>query len=289
MPKKIDKTEKKETEEIKKDVKKDKSVELDAKDTNLEEISETEDTTEEIKEVKEHKSVKPNVKKNVHGKKYQKVANIIEKGKDYDIDEAITLLKKTATTKFDSSIEIHMNLNVDLTNPEQQVRGSVSMPQGLGKSKKICAIVGADKEKEAKDAGAENIGGQDLIEKIEKGWMDFDVVVATPDMMPHIGKIGKILGTKGLMPNPKTGTVTPEVGKIILEIKKGKADFRVDSSGTIHAAVGKVSFDDAKIKENVEAFISTIHNSKPTSVRGTFVKSIFLTTTMGPSVKLSDK
>jgi len=237
-------------------------------------------------EEKVHKSHKPNVKKNPHGKKYKAVEGLVDKNKEYELDEAIALLKKTATTKFDSSVEIHMNLNLDLTNPEQQIRGSVSMPAGLGKAKKVCAIVGPEKEKEAKDAGADTVGGQDVIEKIEKGWMDFDVVVATPDMMPQIGKIGKTLGTKGLMPNPKTGTVTPEPGKAITEIKKGKADYRVDKTGTVHAAVGKVSFDDAKLKENIETFIDAIHKAKPASAKGTYLVSIFLTTTMGPSVKL---
>lgn len=243
---------------------------------------------EEVEEekVKEHKSHKPNVRKNPHGKKYRAVEGLIEKDKEYELEEAIALLKKTATTKFDSSVEVHMNLNLDLTNPEHQLRGSVSMPAGLGKNKKVCAIVGIDKQKEAKEAGAEEVGAQDIVEKIEKGWLDFDVVVATPDMMPHVGRIGKILGTKGLMPNPKTGTVTPDPAKAIKEIKKGKADYRVDKTGTVHAAVGKVSFDEAKIKENIEAFTSAVQQAKPNSAKGTFVTSIYLTTTMGPSVKI---
>lgn len=263
------------------------AVSEEAKEEAIEETFSEEIEPEEKPDV-EHKSHKPNVKKYVHGKKYREISKLVEKGKEYTVDEAIELAKKTATTKFDSAVEIHINLNVDLTNPEHQIRGSVSMPSGLGKSKKICAIVGADKEKEAKDAGAETVGGQDIIEKIEKGWLDFEVVVATPDMMPAIGKIGKILGTKGLMPNPKTGTVTTDVEKIIAEIKKGKADYKVDNGGTIHAAVGRVSFEDAKLKENIEAFLSAIHHAKPASVKGTFVKSIFLTTTMGPGIKIKE-
>lgn len=266
----------------KKAAKKTKEVESTEEVVEAVEVTAEDDVVEE----KVHKSHKPNVKKNPHGKKYKAVEGLIDKNKEYELDEAIGLLKKTATTKFDSSVEIHMNLNLDLTNPEHQIRGSVSMPAGLGKAKRVCAIVGAEKEKEAKDAGADTVGGQDIIEKIEKGWLDFDVVVATPDMMPHIGKIGKTLGTKGLMPNPKTGTVTPEPGKAITEIKKGKADYRVDKTGTVHAAVGKVSFDDAKIKENIETFIEAIHRAKPNSTKGTYLVSIFLTTTMGPSVRL---
>lgn len=243
----------------------------------------------EVEPEKEHKSVKPNVKKHPHGKKYMEVAKLIEKNKEYSLEEAIELLKKTATSKFDSSVEIHMNLNVDPSNADQQVRGSVAMPAGLGKTKRICAIVGPDKEKEAKDAGAENVGGQDLVEKIEKGWLDFEVVVATPDMMPHIGKIGKTLGTKGLMPNPKTGTVTPNVKQVIDEIKKGRAEYKIDKNGVIHASVGKVSFKEDALKENIETFLDAIHHAKPASVKGTFIKSVYLTTTMGPSVKLAEK
>jgi large subunit ribosomal protein L1 len=242
-----------------------------------------------VEEVKEHKSVKPNVKKHPHGKKYMNVAKLVDKTKEYELAEAIEVLKKTATTKFDSSVEIHVNLNVDLTNPDQQVRGSVSLPAGIGKEKKVAVVCGPDKAKEAKDAGAEEVGGQELIEKIEKGWLGFDVLVASPDMMGQLAKLGKILGTKGLMPNPKTGTVSPEVGKAVTEIKKGKADYRVDKGGVIHASVGKVSFKEADLVTNVEAFMDAIHHAKPGSVKGTFIKSVHLSTTMGPGVKLADK
>jgi large subunit ribosomal protein L1 len=244
---------------------------------------------EEPKEEKVHKSVKPNVKKHAHGKRYREVAKLVEKGKEYELKEAIELLKKTATTKYDSTIEIHVNLNIDLTDSEQQVRGSVSLPAGSGQAKKIAVVCGADKEKEAKAAGADTVGGQDLIDKIEKGWLDFDVLVATPDMMGALGKIGKILGTKGLMPNPKTGTVTAEIEKTVGEIKKGKADFRVDKGGVVHSAVGKVSFKEEDITANVETFLAAIHQAKPSGVKGTFVKSVFLTTTMGPGIRLAEK
>lgn len=258
--------------------------------TEIKEEDKAEEEVEEEKEVeKEHKSVKPNVKKHVHGKKYREVAKLVEKGKEYELEEAISLLKKTATTKYDSTVEIHVNLNIDLADSEQQVRGSVSLPAGSGKEKKIAVVCSSGKEKEAKDAKADTVGGQELIDKIEKGWLGFDVLVATPDMMGSLGKIGKILGTKGLMPNPKTGTVTDEVGKIVAEIKKGKADFRVDKGGVIHSAVGKVSFKEEDIKQNIETFIDAIHHAKPTGVKGTFVKSIFLTTTMGPGIKLAEK
>lgn len=252
-----------------------------------EEVEENEEVEE--KEEKVHKSVKPNVKKHVHGKKYREVAKLVEKGKEYELSDAISLLKETSTTKYDSTVEIHVNLNIDLADSEQQVRGSVSLPSGSGKEKKITVVCGADKEKEAKEAKADTVGGQDLINKIEKGWLDFDVLVATPDMMGALGKIGKILGTKGLMPNPKTGTVTAELKKTIEEIKKGKADFRVDKGGVVHSAVGKVSFKEEDIKANVEAFLAALHHAKPAGVKGTFVKSVFLTTTMGPGIRLAEK
>jgi large subunit ribosomal protein L1 len=235
------------------------------------------------------KKTGPTPKKFQHGKKYRAIEGLIEKGKEYELIPAIDLLKKTATTKFDSSIEIHANLNVDPTNSEHQIRGSVLMPAGLGKSKKVCAIVSPEKEKEATAAGAEFVGGADLIDKIQKGWLDFEVVVATPDMMAQIGKIGKILGTKGLMPNPKTGTVTADPAKTIAEIKKGRAEYRLDKSGVIHAQVGKVSFKETDIQANIEAFVSALKSAKPSSLKGTYIKSLFLATSMGPGVKLDPK
>lgn len=280
-------------------IKKDKA-EIESEDEKSEEatekVEETEsnsakaslDKEEEIEEV-HHKSVKPNVKKHAHGKKYRKIEGLVEKGKEYTIEEAITLLKKTSVSKFDSAVEVHINLNVDPANSEEQIRGSVSLPAGIGKEKKVCVICSPASEKEARDAGAETIGGQSVIDKIEKGWLDFDVIVATPDMMGAIGKIGKILGTKGLMPNPKTGTVTTEIDRVVKDIKKGKADYRIDKQGIAHTVIGKVSFDENAIKENLDALLDAIHHAKPASVKGKFVKSVYLATTMGPGIRLSEK
>lgn len=221
-------------------------------------------------------------------KKYKAVAVKIEKDKEYTLEEAVKLAKETAVTKFDSSVEIHLNLNTDPKNPEHALRGSVSLPAGLGKSKKVAVVCGADKEKEAKEAGADIIGGKELIEKIAKGDIDFEVLVATPDMMPELAKAGKILGPKGLMPNPKDNTVTTDIKATIDDIKKGRAEYRSDSYGIIHSVIGKASFAEDKLLENAEAFLSVIHSAKPGSVKGTFVKSIYLATTMGPSIKIKE-
>lgn len=239
--------------------------------------------------VKVHKSVKPNVKKHVHGKNYRKIEGLVEKGKEYSLDEAVELLKKTSVSKFDGSVEVHINLNIDPANADHQVRGSVALPAGSGRTKKVCVVCDAGKEKEAKDAGAETVGGQNIIDKIEKGWLDFDVLVATPDMMGALGKIGKILGTKGLMPNPKTGTVTQDVGRVVTEIKKGRAEYRADAQGIVHTVIGKVSFSAKDLKDNYVTLMDAIHHAKPASLKGTFIKSIYLTTTMGPGIKLSEK
>lgn len=261
-------------------------------------ITEEVESTEEAPEAEKPKKVKkekdedkkevaaPTGKKIKHGKKYRAVEGKIEKGKEYTVEDAITLLKETATTKFDSSVEIHINLNIDTTKPDQQLRGSVSLPAGLGREKKIAVVAGPDKEKEAKDAGADIVGGQDLVERIEKGFLDFDVLIATPDMMAFVGRIGKILGTKGLMPNPKIGTVTPDPAKAVGEFKKGKVEYRPDKAGIVHAPIGKVSFANEALKENIETFVSEIHHNKPTGVKGTFVKGVHLTTTMGPGIKV---
>jgi large subunit ribosomal protein L1 len=223
------------------------------------------------------------------GKKYREVLALVDKTKEYSVEEAIEVIKKTSTTKFDSSVEVHIRLNVDPQNSEQQVRGSLVLPNGTGKTKKVLAIVSNDKEKEAKDAGADFVGSEDMIAKIEKGWLDFEIVVATPDMMPKLGKIGKILGTKGLMPNPKVGTVTPNVGKVITDIKKGMIEYKVDKTGTMHLIIGKVSFDQKKLVDNYNALLETIVRVKPTGVKGTYIKGISMATTMGPGVKLVTK
>lgn len=289
------KKEKKVTEEVTEETtKQEETTPVDplaiAEEEVVEEVTEPEEPKAPVKKapVKEAqvKKVVLTPKKYQHGKKYRAVEAEIERGKEYPLDEAIVLVKKTATTKFDSTVEVHVNLNVDPSNAEHQIRGSVLMPSGLGKEKKVCAVVNAEKEKEAKAAGAETVGGQEVIEKIEKGWLDFDVLVATPDMMGALGKIGKILGTKGLMPNPKTGTVTPDPAKVIGEIKKGRAEYKIDKAGSLHAAVGRVAFTDEQLKQNIEAFMDVIQHSKPASLKGTFIQSVYLTSTMGPSVKL---
>lgn len=258
---------------------------------------------EEVKEVKTAKkttakaeikeSAKPVKAKNKlgksekkHAKKYREVATLVDSTTEYPVDEAVALAKKTSTTKFDSSVEVHFKLNLDTQNSEQQIRGSIVLPHGTGKGKKVCAIVGSNKEKEAKDAGAEYVGGDDLIAKIEKGWLDFQVVVATPDMMPKLGKIGKILGTKGLMPNPKVGTVTNDIQKVVEGIKKGMVEYRPDKNGIVHATIGKVSFGQKELVENYQALLGAITKAKPSGVKGTYIKGISLATTMGPGIKV---
>jgi large subunit ribosomal protein L1 len=220
--------------------------------------------------------------------KYKDAFSKIEKDKEYSAEEAANLIKKISTTKFDGSVEIHINLNIDTKNPDQQIRGSVSLPAGLGKDKKVAVVCKEDKEKEAKDAGAEIVGGSELIEKIGQGKVEFDVLVATPNMMGELAKIGRILGPKGLMPNPKDNTVTDNLKSTITDIKKGRAEYRADSYGIVHSVVGKVSFDEKKLLENIQAFLKEIHNIKPASIKSNYIKSIYLTTTMGPSIKIKE-
>lgn len=224
-----------------------------------------------------------------HARKYRAVEVLVDREKEYTVEEAMELLTKTTTTKFDSSAEAHIRLNIDPQNAEQQVRGSLVLPHGTGKVKRVLAIVSAEKEKEAKDAGADFVGAEELIAKIEKGWLDFDIVVATPDMMPKLGKIGKILGTKGLMPNPKVGTVTPNVAGVIADIKKGMIEYRVDKSGVMHVVFGKISFGVEKLTENYNTLLETVVKVKPNGVKGTYIKGISVATTMGPGVKVSSK
>lgn len=221
------------------------------------------------------------------GKKYVEASKLVEKDKMYTVNEAVSLVKKTSTTKFDSSVEIAINLNIDTKKADQQMRGSVTLPNGTGKSKRICVLAKGAQAEEAKKAGADFVGEQDLIDKMaNENWFDFDVIVATPDMMPALGKIGKVLGPKGLMPNPKTGTVTPNVAAAVEDIKKGMMEYRADSYGIIHSIVGKVSFDEKKLAENVEYFINTIIKAKPTAVKGNYVNSIVISSTMGPGIKI---
>lgn len=221
------------------------------------------------------------------GKKYVEASNKVEKNKAYGVEEAVKLVKETSITKFDSSVEVAMNLNIDTKKSDQQLRGSIVLPNGTGKSKKILVLAKGSAAAEAKEAGADFVGDTDLIDKIaNENWFDYDTIVATPEMMPALGKIGKVLGPKGLMPNPKTGTVTTTPAKTVTDIKKGMVEYRADSLGNVHGIIGKVSFDEKALSENLTYFINTIIKSKPTTVKGKFVKSISICTTMGPGIKI---
>ncbi|OIP81215.1 50S ribosomal protein L1 [Candidatus Peregrinibacteria bacterium CG22_combo_CG10-13_8_21_14_all_44_10] len=219
-----------------------------------------------------------------HGKKYRAMLDKIAKDKLYTVDEACALMKETSVTSFDSSVEIHLNLGIDPKQAEQQMRDTVALPHGTGKEVRVVAFVSDDKVKEAVSAGAIKAGNEELIAEIEKGWLEFDVAVATPDMMKGLGKIARTLGQKGLMPNPKAGTVTQDVSKTIEEIRKGKVEFRNDKNGNLHNIVGKVSFGADNLAENVKVYLRTIIEHKPKDIKGVFVKSITLATTMGPAV-----
>lgn len=214
-------------------------------------------------------------------------SNKVEKNKAYGVEEAVKLVKETSITKFDSSVEVAMNLNIDTKKSDQQLRGSIVLPNGTGKSKKILVLAKGAAAAEAKEAGADFVGDTDLIDKIaNENWFDYDTIVATPEMMPALGKIGKVLGPKGLMPNPKTGTVTTTPAKTVTDIKKGMVEYRADSLGNVHGIIGKVSFDEKALSENLTYFINTIIKSKPTTIKGKFVKSISICTTMGPGIKI---
>lgn len=211
----------------------------------------------------------------------------VEKNKLYSVNEAIQLAKETSNSKFDATIEVAMNLNLDVKKADQQLRGAVVLPNGTGKSKKILVLTKTDQAEAARKAGADFVGEVDMINKIEKeNWFDFDVIIATPEMMPMLGKIGKLLGPKGLMPNPKTGTVTNDVVKAIEETKKGKVNYRTDSYGNVHGIIGKVSFEADKLAENLKAFVDVIVKSKPNTVKGNYVKNVSISSTMGPGIKI---
>mgnify|MGYP000967767853 FL=1 len=221
-----------------------------------------------------------------HGRLYVEASKSVDKDKLYTPEEAVKLVKSLSKRKFDETVEIAMNLNIDTTKSDQQVRSSFTLPNGTGKTKKIL-VVTKTKADEAKEAGADYVGDEDMIEKIVKeNWFDFDTMVATPEMMVSLGKIGKILGPKGLMPNPKTGTVTVNVKDAIANIRKGMVEYRADSNGNVHAIVGKVRFDEDKLTENLVAFIKEVIKNKPSGVKGTFVKNISISSTMGPGVKI---
>ena len=220
-------------------------------------------------------------------KRYLANLEQIDKTKLYSIEEAVKLVKATSNNKFDSTLEVAINLNLDVKKADQQLRGAVVLPNGTGKSKKILVLAKGDQAKAGESAGADYVGDIDMITKIEKeNWFDYDVIIATPEMMPMLGKIGKLLGPKGLMPNPKTGTVTTDVAKAVEETKKGKVNYRTDSFGNIHGVFGKASFEEEKLIENLKAFIEVILKSKPTTVKGTYVKNISISSTMGPGIKL---
>ncbi len=221
------------------------------------------------------------------GKKYAEAAKLVDRSKAYEIEEAVALLKKASFEKFDASVEVAFNLNVDPRHADQQIRGAMVLPNGTGRSQRVCVIADGAKEQEAKDAGADHVGGKELIEEIRKGWFDFDVLVAIPSMMGELGKLGRILGPKGLMPNPKTGTVTMDVAKAVEDIKKGKVEYRVDKEGNIAVLIGKVSFDDAKLVENFKAIYDVILRAKPAAVKGTYMKNVTISSTMGPGIKVA--
>jgi large subunit ribosomal protein L1 len=218
------------------------------------------------------------------GKHYQSARKQVEV-KEYQLEEAVPLLQKIKFAKFDETVEVHMRLGVDPKHADQMVRGTIVMPNGLGKSKKVLVIASGDKQREAQEAGADFVGGEDMVNKIQsEGWTDFDAVVATPDMMRSVGKLGKVLGPRGLMPNPKTGTVTTDVAKAVKEVKAGKVEFRVDKTGIIHAPVGKLSFSTEKLVENASVLITAVIKAKPAAAKGKYVKSTTICSTMSPGV-----
>ncbi|MFH0988619.1 MAG: 50S ribosomal protein L1 [bacterium] len=218
-------------------------------------------------------------------KRYKKTAAIVQK-KEYTIADAVQKVKETATAKFSEAVDIAVRLGVDPKKADQAIRGTVSLPHGIGKEVRVLAIAKPPKDEEAKAAGADYVGFQEYLEKIQHGWADVDVIIATPDVMGELGKLGKILGPRGLMPNPKSGTVTPEIGKAVKEVKAGKIEFRVDKAGIVHATIGKANFEKEKLVENIQSFLSTVVRMKPATAKGTYIKSIAISTTMGPGVHI---
>ena len=220
------------------------------------------------------------------GKKYQEALKKLDADKLYDPLDAIKLIKEIASAKFDETVEVAVNLNVDTRHADQQIRGAVVLPHGTGKTKTVLVFAKGEKAKEAEQAGADYVGDEDLVQRIQNGWMDFDVAIATPDMMPLVGKLGRVLGPRGLMPNPKVGTVTMDVGRAVKESKGGKVNYRTDKAGVVHVPVGKVSFDPEKLYENFKTLMDTLLKAKPETVKGTYMKNIVLSSTMGPGVKV---
>jgi len=223
------------------------------------------------------------------GKKYVEASKLVDKNTNYSIDEAIELAKKTAITKFDSSVELAVKMNLDTKKADQQLRGSLVLPYGNGKTKKILVLAKGAAAEAAKAAGADYVGEQEMIDKIAKeNWFDFDVIIATPDMMPSLGRIGKVLGPKGLMPNPKTGTVTPTPDKVVADVKKGMIEYRTDKFGNVQCSVGKVSFDNEKLKENIQYVYNVLVKAKPSTVKGKYVQNVSISTTMGPGIHVEE-
>ena len=222
-----------------------------------------------------------------HGKHYVDAAKLVDSTKAYDVNEALELACKTASAKFDETVELHVRLGVDGRHADQQVRGAVVLPNGTGKNVRVVAICKGDAAKAAEAAGAQEVGDDDLIAKIQGGYLDFDVLVTTPDMMGRVGRLGKILGPRGLMPNPKAGTVTPDVGKAVTDAKAGKIEYRLDKTNIIHVPIGKASFTEEQLSDNFQAIMDAIVKAKPSSLKGAYLRSVVLTSTMGPGVKLS--
>jgi large subunit ribosomal protein L1 len=220
------------------------------------------------------------------GKKYVEAAKLVDRTQAYGVQEAIELVKKTNTAKFDATVEVAFRLGVDPRKNDQQIRGAVVLPNGTGKTQRVLVFAKGEKAKEAEAAGADFVGDADYITKIQQGWFDFDVIVATPDMMGEVGKLGRVLGPKGLMPNPKTGTVSFDVDKAVKEIKAGKVEYRVDKAGNIHVPIGKVSFEDSKLVENFTTIFETLLKAKPAAAKGTYMKNVAVASTMGPGVKV---
>src|SRR6056297_30556 len=221
------------------------------------------------------------------GKKYQQAAELIDPDMEYTIEEACDLVKKTKIASFDESVDLDLRLGVDPRHADQMVRGTVSLPHGTGKSVRVLALVNESKEEEAKEAGADYVGLDEFITKIEEGWADIDVIVATPDVMGKIGKLGRHLGPRGLMPNPKSGTVTMDIADAVKEFKSGKIDFRVDKAGILHTSLGKADFDANELRENAISFLQTIMKMRPSSAKGLYIRSAYMSTTMGPSIQIS--
>lgn len=219
-------------------------------------------------------------------KRYDSLKELVGSEKQYDLDEGLKLAKKTATAKFDESIELSLRLGVDPRKADQMIRGTVSLPHGIGKTVKVLVLTKGPKAKDAEEAGADYVGFEEYIEKIKNGWTDMDVVIATPDSMSDVGRLGKILGPRGLMPNPKSGTVTMDVAGAVKEVKAGRIEFRVDRYGILHVSIGKASFDENKLKENFKAFLETVMRMKPASAKGQYIRSVALSSTMGPGVKI---